>query len=361
MTNYEWRFCPTCSQRIFADEVEGDTIKTVDDILYCIDCAEDIEGVSNEGESIMYDVVVVGAGASGLTTALYTARAGLNTLVIEKGVFGGQMQTTAEIENYSGFSTISGEELSENMYNQAIEQGVNYTYGDVEWISKEDDEIFSIYLKGKPTIKAKAVVVATGVQHRLLGVNGEQELAGRGVSYCALCDGSFFKGKHVVVVGGGDSALEEANYLSQIVDKVTIVHRRAEFTGQWRLQERVMKVNNISTLMNCEVIEIKGENKVEKVIIKVKPVSDKDIIVTYTFDADAVFIYIGLDPITPNFDNLRILDNSGYIITDDSMETSVKGLFAVGDVRQKSVRQVATAVGDGAIAGVSVNKYLESL
>lgn len=309
----------------------------------------------------MYDVVVIGAGAGGLTTALYTARAGLNTLVIERGIYGGQMQTTAEIENYSGFSTISGGELSEHMYNQAIEQGVNYAYGDVKLISKEEDETFLIHLTGNSPIKAKAVVVATGVQHRLLGVNGERELAGRGVSYCALCDGAFFKGKHVVVVGGGDSALEEANYLSQIVDKVTIVHRRGKFTGQKILQERVMKVDKISTLMNCEVVEIKGENKVEKVVIKATPDSIKDATVTYTFDADAVFIYIGLNPITPQFDNHNILDINGYIITDDSMETSVRGLFAVGDVRQKSVRQVATAVGDGAIAGVSVNKYLESL
>ena len=187
----------------------------------------------------MYDVVVVGAGAGGLTTALYTTRAGLNTLVIEKGVYGGQMQSTAEIENYSGFSTISGGELSEQMYNQAIEQGVNYTYGDVEWVCKEKDDTFSIYLAGKPIIKAKSVVVATGVQHRLLGVKGEQELAGRGVSYCALCDGAFFKGKHIIVIGGGDSALEEANYLSQIADRVTIVHRRNKYTGQKILQERI--------------------------------------------------------------------------------------------------------------------------
>ena len=228
-------------------------------------------------------------------------------------------------------------------------------------VHKEEDETFLIHLTGNSPIKAKAVVVATGVQHRLLGVNGERELAGRGVSYCALCDGAFFKGKHVVVVGGGDSALEEANYLSQIVDKVTIVHRRGKFTGQKILQERVMKVDKISTLMNCEVVEIKGENKVEKVVIKATPDSIKDATVTYTFDADAVFIYIGLNPITPQFDNHNILDINGYIITDDSMETSVRGLFAVGDVRQKSVRQVATAVGDGAIAGVSVNKYLESL
>ena len=311
----------------------------------------------------MYDVVVIGAGAGGLTTALYTARAGLNTLVIEKELYGGQMQQTAEIENYSGFSTISGGELSEHMYNQAIEQGVNYAYGNVKLVSKEEDETFLIHLTGNSPIKAKSVVVATGVQHRLLGVNGEQELAGRGVSYCALCDGAFFKGKHVVVVGGGDSSLEEANYLSQIVDKVTIVHRKGKFTGQKVLQERVMNNDKIQRLMNCEVVEIKGDKKVEKAVIKVNPVSDNDndIIINYTLDADAVFIYIGLDPITPVFFNMDIVDDRGYIFTNDAMETSVKGLFAVGDVRQKSVRQVATAVGDGAIAGVSVNRYLETL
>jgi thioredoxin reductase (NADPH) len=303
----------------------------------------------------MYDVVVIGAGAGGLTTALYTARANLKTLVIEKGIFGGQMQNTAEIENYSGFGHISGRMLSQYMYNQAVSQGAEYTYGDVVGVEKKDNT-FEVKLQNGDSIVSRSVVIATGVQHRHLGVFGEEEFAGRGVSYCAVCDGAFFKEKHVVVVGGGDSALEEANYLTQFVDKVTIVHRRDKFRGQAILQKRVQDNPKINVILESRVEAIIGTKNVEGVSIVTNDEGDEH---DYFLPCDGVFIYVGLDPITKPFEDLEILDNNGYIVTDERMETSIKGLFAVGDVRQKTVRQIATAVGDGAIVGVEVNRFLE--
>lgn len=316
----------------------------------------------------MYDVVVIGAGASGLTTAMYTARANLKTLVIEKGIYGGQMTTTAEIENYSGFGLISGMELSQHMYDQAINQGVEYRYGEVvsvhdlydtvEDLIAERNKTFAINLSNGERIESKAVVIATGVKHRKLGIKGEEALAGRGVSYCALCDGAFFKDKHVAVVGGGDSALEEANYLTQFVDKVTIIHRRDKFKAQAILQDRVNKNDKIRMIMNAEVSQIIGMNKVESIFVKQE---NNGLEIMFDEDVDGIFVYVGLDPITEPFKANGILDDKGYVITNDRMETSIKGLFAVGDVRQKTVRQIATAVGDGAIAGVEVSKYLEEL
>jgi len=316
----------------------------------------------------MYDVVVIGAGASGLTTAMYTARANLKTLVIEKGIYGGQMTTTAEIENYSGFGLISGMELSQHMYDQAINQGVEYRYGEVvsvhdlydtvEDLIAERNKTFAINLSNGERIESKAVVIATGVKHRKLGIKGEEALAGRGVSYCALCDGAFFKDKHVAVVGGGDSALEEANYLTQFADKVTIIHRRDKFKAQAILQDRVNKNDKIRMIMNAEVSQIIGMNKVESIFVKQE---NNGLEIMFDEDVDGIFVYVGLDPITEPFKANGILDDKGYVITNDRMETSIKGLFAVGDVRQKTVRQIATAVGDGAIAGVEVSKYLEEL
>jgi thioredoxin reductase (NADPH) len=303
----------------------------------------------------MYDVVVIGAGAGGLTTALYTARANLKTVVIEKGIYGGQMQNTAEIENYSGFGHVTGAELSDHMYNQAIQQGVEYMYGDVTGVEEIDTKEFEVTFANGQSIKSKSVVIATGVQHRHLGVDGEEELAGRGVSYCAICDGAFFKDGHVVVVGGGDSALEEANYLTQFVDKVTIIHRRDKFRGQAVLQKRVFNNPKIEVVFDTKVTKVNGESKVKSVTISY----ERDMLFQKDLDCDGVFIYVGLDPITEPFKDMGILDENGYIITDDRMRTSIDGIFAVGDVRQKTVRQIATAVGDGAIAGVEVSKFLE--
>ncbi len=307
----------------------------------------------------MYDVVIIGWGASGLTTALYTARANLKTLIVEKGIYGGQLQNTAEIENYSGFGNISGEKLADNMYNQAVNHGAEYMYGEVTGIGKLEDDTFEIKLEDSESIYSKSVVIATGVKHRKLGVEGEDEFIGRGVSYCALCDGAFFQNKVVAVVGGGDSALEEANYLAQFADSVVIIHRRNEFRGQAILQDRVKNNPKILTVMNYNVVGIDGKNSVQEIHLINN--DENSVVENAMMLVDGVFIYVGLDPITEPFKELGILDENGYIITDHQMRTSIDGLFAVGDVRVKDVRQVATAVGDGAIAGVEVNKFLESI
>lgn len=307
-----------------------------------------------------YDVIVIGAGASGLTSAMYSARAGLNTIIVEKGVYGGQITKTADVENYSGFGLISGADLSEHMYQQAISQGVKYMYGDVKSITQTENGLHQVNLKSK-SLTAKAVIIATGVEHRHLGVEGEERLSGRGVSYCAICDGNFFVGKNVVVVGGGDSALEEANYLSNIVDKVTIVHRRDKFRGQKVLQDRVFNNPKIDIIFNHNVTNIIGEDKVKMVGLEHSWNGNGIVSGMLLTNVDGVFIYVGLDPITKPFESLGILDEKGYIITDERMATSVGGIFAVGDVRQKMVRQIATAVGDGAIAGTQVRSYIDSL
>lgn len=305
----------------------------------------------------VYDVVVIGAGASGLTTALYTARANLKTLVIEKGIYGGQLQNTAEIENYSGFSHISGADLSDHMYNQAIEHGVEYAYGEVEAIKYDRWRTHYIRLKSGEVIRALSVVIATGVKHRKLGIHGEEKLSGKGVSYCAICDGAFFKDQKVVVIGGGDSALEEANYLANIASEVTIIHRGTKFRGQEILQQRVFDNPKIRVRFNSQVKGVVGEDKVVGVYV----IDNDNEKWASALPTDGVFIYIGLDPVTEPFESLGIVNKNGYIITNESMYTGVEGIFAVGDVRDKSVRQIATAVGDGAIAGVEIKNYLDSL
>lgn len=309
--------------------------------------------------SNIYDVVIIGAGVGGMTTALYTARANLKTLVIEKGIYGGQLNNTAEIENYSGFASISGANLSQNMYHQAfVQHGAEYTYGNVIGIDRYND-VFEIYVENQEgAILTKSVVIATGVEHRKLGVEGEERLSGRGVSYCAICDGAFFKDKDVVVIGGGDSALEEANYLTQFVKGVTIIHRRDMFRGQAVLQDRVFKNPKIRTFMNCNVKEIIGDTKVKEIFVEDNMMGIKG---SFILPTDGVFIYVGANPITDNFKGIVKMDERGYIVTDESMMTSTDGIFAIGDVRSKEIRQVATAVGDGAIAGVNVSKYLETL
>ena len=305
---------------------------------------------------VEYDVIVIGAGASGLTSAMYASRSGLKTCVIERGIYGGQIQNTGDIENYSGFPRVSGAELSEHMYKQALEQGVEYMYGDV--LSVEPTSRYHVVHLDGESIKTKAVIIATGVKHRVLGLEKEKELTGRGVSYCAICDGAFFKGGQVAVVGGGDSALEEAVYLSGIADKVTLIHRRSAFRGQKVLQDKVFNNKKIEIRFNSEVSGVVGDDKVLGLFILDK---NKESDHVYFLPIDGMFVYIGLDPISEPFKSLGIVNENGNIETDNNMETLVKGVFAVGDVRDKNIRQIATAVGDGAIAGTSVREYIDNL
>lgn len=310
--------------------------------------------MEKEIQETIYDVVVIGSGPGGMTAALYASRSDLSTLIIERGVPGGQLINTAEVENYAGFKSIKGPELANNMYEGATQFGAEYTFGDVREII--DGKEYKQIVTANKIFKARAIVIATGAEHKKLGITGESKLNGRGVSYCAVCDGAFFRDRPLVVVGGGDSAVEEGTYLTQFASKVTIIHRRDELRAQQILQNRAFSNDKIDFIWDTVVEEIKGENNVESLIlrnVKTNEVSE--------FPADGVFIYIGLIPNTEAFKNLGITDEEGWIQTNNEMETKVPGIFAVGDVRDTVLRQVATAVGDGSIAGDAAYKYTQSL
>ena len=299
----------------------------------------------------MYDTVIIGAGPAGMTAALYAARSNLKVALIEGGLPGGQMNNTSDIENYPGYANISGPELAEKMFEPLENIGVEHLYGFVENI--EDHGDVKKVITDDEEFETRTVIIATGSKHRLLGVPGEEELNSRGVSYCAVCDGAFFRDQDLLVVGGGDSAVEEAIFLTQFAKSVTIVHRRDELRAQKVLQDRAFANDKIKFIWDSVVKEIKGENRVESVVIenvKTNQVTEQAF--------GGVFIYVGLDPVSDFTKDLHIQDQAGWIVTDDHMKTSVAGIFAVGDVRQKDLRQVTTAVGDGAIAGQEAYKYV---
>lgn len=299
----------------------------------------------------MYDTIIIGAGPAGMTAALYAARSNLKVALIEGGLPGGQMNNTSDIENYPGYANISGPELAEKMFEPLENLGVEHLYGFVETI--EDHGDIKKVITDDEEFETRTVIVATGSKHRLLRVPGEEELNSRGVSYCAVCDGAFFRDQDLLVVGGGDSAVEEAIFLTQFAKSVTIVHRRDELRAQNVLQDRAFANEKINFIWDSVVKEIKGENRVDSVVIENVKTNQ---VTEHAFGG--VFIYVGLDPVSEFTKDLQIQDASGWIVTDDHMKTSVAGVFAVGDVRQKDLRQVTTAVGDGAIAGQEAYKYI---
>ncbi|KUP29268.1 MULTISPECIES: thioredoxin-disulfide reductase [Bacillus] len=306
-------------------------------------------------EEKIYDVIIIGAGPAGMTAAVYTSRANLSTLMIERGIPGGQMANTEDVENYPGFESILGPELSNKMFEHAKKFGAEYAYGDIKEIV--DGKEYKVVKAGSKEYKARAVIIAAGAEYKKIGVPGEKELGGRGVSYCAVCDGAFFKGKELVVVGGGDSAVEEGVYLTRFASKVTIVHRRDKLRAQSILQARAFDNEKVDFLWNKTVKEIHEENgKVGKVTL-VDTVTGEE----SEFTTDGVFIYIGMLPLSKPFENLGITNEEGYIETNDRMETKVEGIFAAGDIREKSLRQIVTATGDGSIAAQSVQHYVEEL
>ncbi|USS90061.1 thioredoxin-disulfide reductase [Fructilactobacillus carniphilus] len=302
-----------------------------------------------------YDVIVIGAGPAGMTAALYASRAELSVLMLDRGVYGGQMNNTAEIENYTGFKSILGPDLSEKMYESSTQFGVEYAYGEVTGIELAGNQ--KIVHTAEDQFEAPAVIIGSGSEYRKLGVPGEDDYGGRGVSYCAVCDGAFFKNEDVVVVGGGDSAVQEATYLANLTKKVTVVHRRDQLRAQKILQERAFARDNIEFVWNSNVTEILGDGKkVSGVALKNNQTG-----ATSELPTAGVFVYVGILPITEAFKDLGITDEQGWILTNDEMETNVPGIFAVGDVRKKHLRQITTAVGDGGIAGQAVFDYVESV
>lgn len=300
----------------------------------------------------MYDTIIIGAGPAGMTAALYAARSNLKVALLEAGIPGGQMNNTADVENYPGYALISGPELAEKMFEPLENLGVEHVFGHVQRIEDQGD--FKKVITEDEVYESKTVIIATGAFHRQLNVPGEAEFNSRGVSYCAVCDGAFFRDEDLLVVGGGDSAVEEAIFLTQFAKSVTIVHRRDQLRAQKVLQDRAFANEKISFVWDSVVEAIHGDER------KVTGVTFKNIKTGETSQADfgGIFIYVGLDPVSEFVADLGIRDESGWIVTDNHMKTSVAGIYAIGDVRQKDLRQITTAVGDGAIAGQEAYKYI---
>ncbi len=304
-------------------------------------------------EEKTFDVIVIGGGPGGLSAALYTTRALLSTLILERSVVGGLITTTTEIENYPGSDTdATGTSLTQRMLNQALDAGAEIDFDSVEEIKKINDNVFK--LKGMSgTYYARCVIIATGSHPRMLNIPGEKEFRGRGVSYCATCDAGFFKQKHVAVVGGGDTAIKEAEYLTKFASKVSVFVRRDELRASMAVVKKIKSNNKIEIFYNTIVEEIIGDNKVTGLKIKNVKTSEKS-----NFAVDGIFIFAGYIPNSNAFKELLKTDENGYILTDNHMKTTVNGIFAIGDVRNSVLRQVITAAADGAIAGVEAEKYL---
>lgn len=300
----------------------------------------------------MYDVIIIGAGPAGLTAALYTSRGGLKTGIIEMGMPGGQAANTEKIENYPGFPEgVSGFELTNKFYEQAQAYGAEFIFDEV--LNLELSGSVKKVITGSETYEARTVIIAAGSQPRPLGVPGESTFHGRGVSYCATCDGAFFKGKKVIVVGGGDAALEEGAYLTKFADEVTIVHRRNGFRAAQIAVERAKNNSKIHFELDSVVEEIQGSDHVEGVRIKNLKTNEVKTVAT-----DGVFVYVGTQPNDKFLNGELHVVEQGYLVTDNLLRTNIPGVFAAGDIRNTPLRQVATAVGDGALAAVEIEKYL---
>lgn len=299
----------------------------------------------------MYELAIIGGGVAGMTAAIYAARSGLKTVIIEKAGFGGQAALTAKIENYPSIKEIEGFELAANMKAQVDALGVESKYGDVTGVEKNDG-VFTISTPAE-TIEAKAVIIANGVRRRELGIAGEDKLRGRGISWCAVCDGGFFRKKKVAVIGAGNSALGDAIYLSNLCEEVYLIYRRPYPTATKSYMDALEGLSNVHLMPRHIPLEIKGENLVSALRVKNLDTEEE-----YDLAVSGVFEAIGLIPDNDVFKNVVELDDNGYILTDDEMRTKTDGLFAAGDTRQKHLRQIVTACSDGAIAATAAQEYL---
>ncbi len=310
-----------------------------------------------------YDMVIIGGGVAGLSAAQYAARSNLKAIVLEEKGEGGQAIYIDRLENYPGIlEPISGYDLAAGMKQQALRFGAEFAYAKVSGIGKKD-ELFSVSVEesgdAPKAYAAKTVLLATGAEHRKLGVPGEEEFYGKGVSYCATCDGPFFRNKRIVVVGGGDAACDEAAFLSRLSDNITMVHRKDRFRAQKALAERTLANPSITTRFNTTVKEIRGgegfTGKVTSVVLENSVTGERE-----DFPCDAVFVFVGMIPRT-ELATLAKLDENGYLVTDEDMRTSIPGLYAAGDIRSKSFRQIVTAAADGAIAAHSAVSCIDEM
>ena len=302
-----------------------------------------------------FDVVILGGGPAGFSAGIYTARGNVSTAILDVSMLGGQPSNYLELENYPAFMKIGGFELMEKFEEHADMFGVQkFPMQEIEFIDLVSSP--KIIRTKEVEFRAKSVIIATGAKPMKLGVKGEEEFIGRGVSYCAVCDGAFYKDKVVAIVGGGNSAVEEAIYLTKFASKVYIIHRRDELRADKIIQDRATKNEKIEFVLNSVVCEIQGQDLVNNLILKNTKTDEM-----FNLAVDGVFPYIGITPNVENISGQITQDKVGFIITDETMKTSIDGVFAIGDVRKTPLRQVITAASDGAIAGVYAVKYIESL
>lgn len=303
----------------------------------------------------LYDMLIIGAGPAGLCAGLYGARSNLKTVILEKGLPGGQLLNTELIEDYIGFESIKGVELARLMENHARKFGADIRTGEAVTSVKKVGDLFEVRTEDK-LYRALTVIVTAGGTPRKLGVPGEEEFAGRGVSYCAVCDGAFFNGQVITVVGGGDAAVEEANYLTRFGSKVWVVHRRDQFRAQKILQDQLFRNPKAEVIWNTVVEEIRGDGEVKSVLLRNLKTGQR-----WEHPTQGVFIFIGFTPNTSFLEDHPAHDAGGHLITNDRMETSIPGLFAAGDVRSQLVRQITNAVGDATVAALAAEKYITHL
>ena len=303
---------------------------------------------------VRHEVIIIGGGPAGLTAGLYTSRAGLKSLLVERGPLGGQMVNTTLVENYPGFPEgIAGSELGSLMHRQAVRYGLEVVTAEVTGIAQ--GQSYGVATT-EGSFEVGAIIIAAGSEYRKLGVAGEERLSGRGVSYCATCDGFFFRGREVAVVGGGDTAITDALELSQLVSKVYVIHRRDQLRAGQVLQERAFAHPKLEFIWSMVVEEVLGEKVLEGLKLRNVETGRQSIL-----KLDGVFVAIGLTPNSQHFFNVFELDDAGYIVTDETMATSAPGIFAAGDIRRNSPRQIAAAVGDGVTAAMSTFKYLQEM
>ena len=299
----------------------------------------------------MYDIGIIGGGTAGMTAAVYGQRAGKKTLIIEGGAFGGQITSSPNVENYPGIASVSGSEFSMNLLDQATKLGADTVTEQVTGIRDEGSQ--KVIVTGSNEYPCKSVILATGVTHRHLGAPGEERLAGAGVSYCATCDGMFFRGRDVAVIGGGSTALQDAEFLSNYCKKVYLIHRRDEFRGEDNIVKRLREKENVEFILSATVKEIAGEDAVEKLILNHKKTGEES-----ELPVAGVFVAVGQIPKNEVFADVVKLDAGGFNLASEDCLTSHPGIFAAGDCRTKEVRQLTTAAADGAVAALAACKYI---
>ena len=303
-------------------------------------------------KDILYDVIIVGCGPAGMTAGIYATRSNKTVLILEANTYGGQIVTTLDIENYPVEAHISGYDFATKLYNQTLELGATIKFEKVVKIEVEDD--IKLVTTNKRVYRGKSVILATGAENRKLGIDGEEKYSGKGVSYCATCDGAFFKNRNVAVCGGGNSAVEDALYLSDICNRVFIIHRREEFKAEEVLVRKLKRRDNVDILLNSNVTKLYGDKKIEGIEVTDESGEVKKLRVS------GLFIAVGRVPENQSFSTLVDMNDAGYVIADEDCHTSREGIFVAGDNRVKSLRQLVTATSDGAIAATEAVKYINS-